>query len=347
MPVRTFGVDWAVYQSKGNHALLRKQGADFIIAKVSQDVFAESFGDNHIRAAKAVGLIPGAYHFFIEPGAGKKSGYRDGQGGGTPEQQAAAFVRAARAANGGTLRGLICAVDLEALNETSMDGRTRKITSRPKAYHIRAFVREFHRLAPGQPIVVYTTASYLRTADMRKWTQPVGLWLAHWSMSSENLISSKKTGIPESRWQQRFGGLRPSIIQYQSGSHGGRAGGVWSDLCASNLTRAQLVENLTLPKAEPGPVPAPDPDPILSPVPDRVAGAKGASLRAWPGSLAPTILRADSGQRMATGRTRTGTGWEVAHGEPGRVWLEVLTVDGDSCLPPLWVDPSEVAPLSS
>lgn len=357
MPVRTTGVDWAVYQSKGNHQLLRKQGADFVIAKVSQDVFAEGYGDNHIRAAKAAGLVPGAYHFFVEPGAGKgpaertkngiRNGYRGGKGAGTAEEQAAAFVRAARAANGGTLRGLICAVDLEALNRTSMDGTERIIRSSPRAYHVKAFVEAFHRLAPGQPILLYTSSSYLRGADLRKWSQPVGLWLAYWTMSSENLISSGKTGIPDTRWQTRYGGVRPSIVQYQSGNHGGRAGGVWSDLNASNLTRAQLVEALTVPKAAPGPVPVPDPAPDLIPIPDRAVGPKGASLRAWPGSLAPVILPADSGQRLATGRTSTGTGWEVAPGEPGRAWLEVLTVDGDSCSPPLWVDPSQVVPLRS
>lgn len=343
MPVRTTGVDWAVYQAKGNHALLKRQGATFLIAKVSQDHGADSFGAEHIRRARAVGLIPGAYHFLIQPGAGKSVGYRGGAGALSAEGQARNFIARARAANGGTLDGLICAVDLEALNETSMDGSRRKIRSRPKARDARAFVDAFHRLEPGRPIVLYTSYSYLRGVDMRKWSQPVGLWLAYWTVSSENLISSGRTGIPESRWSTRYGGVVPSIIQFQSGSHGGRAGGVWSDLCASNLTRSQLVEQLTRPKASPA-EPEPDPAPSSTST-HRSRPLLGASLREAPTSQAPALAQLPAGVGIRAVRGRIGA-WYRVGGFRSCLWLEVSALDGHRIRPTLWAPELAFSPVN-
>jgi GH25 family lysozyme M1 (1,4-beta-N-acetylmuramidase) len=345
MPVRTTGVDWAVYQAKGDHKLLKRQGATFLIAKVSQDHGADSFGAEHIRRARAAGLIPGAYHFLIEPGVGKKAGYRGGAGALSAEAQARNFIARARAANGGTLDGLICALDLEALNNTSMDGTNRRIGSKPNARHARAFVAEFHRLEPGRPIVLYTSYSYLRQADLRKWSQPVGLWLAWWSMSSENLISSGRTGIPESRWSTRYGGVFPSIIQFQSGSHGGRAGGVWSDLCASNLTRAQLLEQLTRPKAatpEPDPEPAPDPSTTST---HRSRPSPAACLREAPTSQAPALAQLPPGVAIRAVRGRIG-GWYRVGGLRSCLWLEVSALGGHRIRPTLWAPELAFRPVS-
>lgn len=342
MPVRTLGVDVAVYQSRMDHALLARQGGGFVLAKVSQDVYNDTFGDDHIRRTKAAGMIPGAYHFLIEPGAGKGVGYRGGKGAATAEAQAAVFVRAARQANGGSLDGVMCAIDLEALNNTSMDGTNRRIRSRPGAKHARAFVKAFHQLEPGRPILLYTTANYLRGADLRQWTQPVRLWLAHWSMSSVNRIDSGRTGIPESRWTTRVGGIVPSIVQFQSGNGGGRAGGVSSDLCASNLTRAQLVADLTRPKAEPGPSPAPDPDP-----------SPASTHRSHPSQAVPLLVAATgrvlvtlpAGSRVRAVRGRIG-GWYQVDGLRSRLWLEVSALDGHRIRPALLAPELAFRPVS-
>lgn len=344
MPVRTTGADVAVYQAKMDHGMLKRQGASFLIAKVSQDHGADSFGPEHIRRARAAGLIPGAYHFLIEPGAGKGVGYRNGAGALSADGQARNFIARARAANGGTLDGLICAVDLEALNETSMDGSRKRIRSRPKARDARDFVDAFHRLEPGRPILLYTSSSYLRGADLRKWSQPVGLWLAYWTLSSENLISSGRTGIPESRWSTRYGGVVPSIVQFQSGSHGGRAGGVWSDLCASNLTRAQLVEQLTRPKVPPA-EPAPDPDPSSTST-HRSRPLPGASLRAAPTLLAPELARLPAGIAVRAVRGRIG-GWYRVGGFRSCLWLEVSALDGHRIRPTLWAPELAFQPRST
>lgn len=343
MPVRTLGVDWAIYQSKGDHALLRRQGATFLIAKVSQDVFADAFGDDHIRRAKAAGLIPGAYHFLIEPGAGKGVGYRDGRGAATAEAQAAVFVQRAKIANGGTLEGLICALDLEALDNTSMDGRSRRIRSRPGAKDARAFIKAFHQLEPGRPILLYTTAGYLRSADLRTWTQPVGLWLAHWSSATR--LDAGQTGIPESRWTTRVGGLRPSIVQYQGGR--GRAGGVSSDLDASNLTREQLLAELTRPKEAPGPSPDPAPAPDPSPASThRSRRSPAACLRAAPTEQAASLAALPAGTALRAVRGRIG-GWYRVGGLRSCLWLEVSALAGHRIQPTLWAPELAFRPVSS
>lgn len=243
MPAKSFGVDWSNWQPPGiDHARrLKEEGGSFAFAKVSQD-FASGFGfPEHLHNLKSVGgIVPGAYHFLIEPGAGASAGYNRGRGATSAADQAVTFVNAVKRANGGTLDGVMMALDLEALNDTSVDGTSRNIRSRPSAADAQAFAKRFHELAPRHPLFLYTTYSYIRSTDLSKWSQPMALWLAYWSMSGTNDLSSKKTGIPESRWTTKYGGITPTVIQYQSGGHGGRAGGYDSDLDASDLEYAEL-----------------------------------------------------------------------------------------------------------
>ena len=349
--VKSYGVDWAVYQAQGDARRLRQQGGDFTIAKLTQDDYQDSAGPRLIREAEAAGLIPGAYHFLIEPGAGKRAGYRNGAGALSAEAQARRFVAQAKLANGGTLSGLICAVDLERLNRTSMDGTTRRsFGSSPNASHARAFVAEFHRQAPGHPILVYTTASYLRGADLSRWTQPTRLWLASWTVSSENQIGGRH-GIPESRWRSRVGGITPTIVQYQSGSHGGRAGGVWSDLNASNLTPAQLRELLTRPKV--APAPDPDPEPTPTPDPDPRPGpilvtryyrrSAGAALRARP--WGPVLARVASGSRLLVEAGPSGEKL-AERGTRSRRLVAVHALGPSRLRPPLLMSPAGLGSAS-
>src|SRR3990172_2919350 len=152
MPARTFGVDWAVYQQTGDVAKLKREGGSFVIAKASQDWAEDSAFDTTFWRTKKNGLVAGAYHFLIEPGCGTDAGYNNKRGATSAEEQAVTFVRIVKDRNGGSPDGVLCALDLEDLDWSSLDGSYRNILSSPKAYHARAFAKRFHELAPRHPL---------------------------------------------------------------------------------------------------------------------------------------------------------------------------------------------------
>lgn len=257
MPVRTYGVDVSVWNPRFPWEYLERHG-DFAIIKATQDYWRDGGFRNHFAKAKQTNLVLGAYHFLMEPGAGRGTGYRDGKGCTEPSVQAANFVKTVRQANGGTLDGVIMCLDWENLN-TSLG---YKVNSSPRFSHVVAFAYAYFKLAPNHPLFIYA-GGHLPGNDLRvmKKYGPVYLWLARWTVSSPNQIGGR-TNIPESSWRTRYGGMYPTIIQYQSGSWGGRVNKAHCDLNASNLTKEELKRfTHQIGSGNPDPDPDPNPDP--------------------------------------------------------------------------------------
>lgn len=296
--------------------------ARFVICKATQDTWTDSRFAGHLAAVRKRNLIPGAYH-FLEAGPSSAS----------PADQARAFVRAVRAQNGGTLTGLLIALDWEPYDRKDSAGRV-VMRSRPKWSHIRAWVAAFRQLEPRHPLFIYSRANVIGSADLTKLPGPTYVWLAYWNGSPGSILPRKLRGVPVVIHQ--YGYLKPLKID-------------------GNAFRGTLDElrSYTRPKAAPGPVPdppTPDPDPptpptIPTPVTRWVLLPQGLPLR--PAPQAPALLVATCGAPLLVddGPSTDGT---APDGSASDRWLVVHGLAGVRFLPPLTAEatPGAIGPES-
>jgi len=301
------GIDVAVYQRGFDWAAARKAGVRFAIIKATQDgSMVDGAFREHLAAARKAGIdVLGAYHFLINP---KASGGQRASGAAQAEN----FVRTVRAANGGTLDGLLLALDVENLP-------SRK--SNPKAPEVRAFAARFRQLAGAdRPLLLYTSPG--KWSGFGKARDLMGaqtyLWMADWR--------------PAAIRSRGFGGLKPVIVQHGRSpiiKHRGK--GV--DGNTSDLTIAQL-RDLTRPKAAP---PAPDPEPAPPTTWLYCRRLQGAVLRPLPSSGAAPIALAVFGSPLLVAAGPTGSAGAAAPGEPSAAFVAVHGLGPSRLDPPLWV----------
>ncbi|MCC7134041.1 MAG: hypothetical protein IT352_15395, partial [Gemmatimonadales bacterium] len=255
------GIDVAVYQAGLDWAAARRAGVRFAIIKATQDggMVDGEFTD-HLRAARRAGIdVVGAYHFLISPrakGGQKKSG----------AAQAEHFIRTVRAANGGTLDGMLLALDVENLPSRG---------SSPSLEDVRSFGRRFRQLAgEDRPLLLYTSPGKWGRFRGARARDALGdrtyLWMADWR--------------PRLLVSRGFGGLKPIIHQHGPSPiirHRGRiVDGNTSSLSVTELRRYTR----PIPKAEPAPapVPVPEPQPPAGTAYRWVRPLPGAALRPQP-----------------------------------------------------------------
>lgn len=295
--------------------------AAFVICKATQDTWTDSAFTTHLAAVKRRNLIPGAYH-FLEAGPSSAK----------PAEQARAFVRAVRAANGGTLAGMLIALDWEPYDRKDSAGRV-VMKSRPRWSHVRGWVDAFRELEPRHPLFIYSRANVIGSADLTKLPGPTYVWLAYWNGSPGSILPRKLRGVPVVIHQ--YGYLRPLKID-------------------GNAFRGTITElrAYTRPKAAPGPdpdPPTPDPDPTPPPTPTPVTRwvmlPQGLPLRAAP--QAPALLVATCGAPLLVdaGPSTDGTG---PGGSPSGPWLAVHGLAAVRFRPPLMVEalPGTLGPES-
>lgn len=316
------GIDVAVYQAGLDWAAAERAGVRFAIIKATQDGdMADGAFRSHLAAARRAGIdVVGAYHFLVSPRA--KGGHRKGGG-----DQAEFFVRTVRSANGGTLDGLLLALDVENLPSRG---------SSPSLADVRAFGRRFRELAgEDRPLLLYTSPGKWGRFGGARIRDALGdrtyLWMADWRPA---LVRSRG-----------FGGLKPIIHQHGPSPlirHRGRiVDGNTSSLSVAELGRYAR----PIPKAEP----APEPGPGAEPVPPAgtayrwVRPLQGAALRPQPTSDVAPIAVGVFGSRLLValdGHTGCGQG---PTGEPSGRWSEVRDLEGHRVAPPLWVPDAHLA----
>ncbi len=150
------GVDASHYQGNPDWAAVAASGRAFAVLKATEGAAYPFTGWYHLHAPKvaAAGLVPGAYHFL------RRSS--------DPATQARYF-----AATVGDFDGLLAMLDVE----TARDG------SRPTYPQVRGFAAEFARLAPGHPLLIYTSLAYWHELGDPPGAELGPLWLAHYATS--------------------------------------------------------------------------------------------------------------------------------------------------------------------
>lgn len=308
------GIDVAVYQAGLDWAGARRAGVRFAIIKATQDgdMVDGAFRD-HLSAARRAGVdVLGAYHFLINPKA--KGGHKR-----SAADQAEFFVRTVRGANGGTLDGLIMALDVENLAARG---------SSPSLADVRAFARRFRQLAgDDRPLVLYTSPGKWGRFKGARIREAMGdrtyLWMADW-----------RPAVIRSRG---FGGLKPIMHQHGPSPivrHRGRiVDGNTSDLSVTELRRYTQA----IPKAEPAPAPepVPEPQPPAGTAYRYARPLQGLALRPQPTSDAAPIAVAVFGSRLLVADGPTGSD-PAPDGSPSDQWSEVRDLEGHQLVPPLW-----------
>lgn len=286
MPLK--GIDVSHHNIPVDWDAFKREGCDFVIIKSSQGLWTQHTWDgsrtndghpitDFYSAAKRRGMGIGAYHFLMS-----RDTHIVGRGGkrlrdagvpnqATGRQQARYFIAAVKRVNGGTLDGVVCCVDLEALNVPLSNGEVMR--SRPDRFDLRDFEREFHRMQPNRPLIVYTTNSYWSKIQLQGLRNPkrTYLWLAAW-IYKRNSSSGQRT--PSSYFDRVFNGKRPIIWQY--GILNWRGNGLTDtnafdgDSLADWRRYARNIGGSGNPDPDPDPVDPPDPDPVDPPDPDPV-----------------------------------------------------------------------------
>lgn len=227
-------------------SMMKKNGVQFVIMKSGQEDWEDAaFNGARLengrrrftfKDVKKTGMIPGAYHFLTA-----KNGLGVSTSGAA---QARSFVRIVKRANGGNLDNVIMALDDEPLTLWGPRGpkgyRQATLRSNPRWSDVQDFVQEYHRITGGRPLFFYTTASRFRNYKLDQIKGPTRLWLAWWTRTNTNTTargSATNHGIPASRWDQRFNGRKPTIMQWTNSVKVGRAeiDGNWAMLTKSEL----------------------------------------------------------------------------------------------------------------
>lgn len=307
------GVDVSHYQDDLDMARVKAKGGSFAIIKASQDTFSDASFRKLLAGTKATGMIAGAYHFLIQPEHG---------GGQSASAQADAFVRTVKAANGGTLDGLLLALDVEPYK-----------TSTPSWGDVRTWVSRFRKLAGNdRALFIYTRSGVWGSYGNPNMRAALGsrtyLWLADWTVAAG------------SGWRRGFGGLKATI--HQAGPFPALRPRI-VDGNAFAGTPAQL-RAYTRPKVAvpaPPPEPPPAPDPPAPPMVDRWSlPLLGARLRLAP-DLEPVVVAA-YGVPLLVEPGPIGPG-AAADGSPLPPLLVVRSLAGLRLDPPLLVDPADLA----
>lgn len=300
------GVDVSHYQADLELERVRRAGGSFAIVKATQDTFTDPAFRTLLGRAKAAGLIRGAYHFLVSNGA-------------SPEAQASAFVRAVKLANGGTLNGMLLALDVEPYGASS-----------PSLSDVRRWSAAFRKLAGRDRwLFLYTRSGVWARFGNPKIRSVMGsrtvLWEANWAVRP----GARTPGFGGLNWTIHqhgpFPGLRPRIVD--------------GNVAASSSS----LRAYTRPKAAgPTPVPIPDPPPVVDPPPPEpdpdpelsrwVLSSAGAGLRPDPAS-APVAV-AEPGQLL---RVAGHSGSDpLPVGSPLGLFVAVVSLGGSRLDPPLW-----------
>lgn len=230
------GIDISAAQADFTAATIPKAkaaGCRFVIVKATQAGWTDGQFRRLLGFARAAGMVLGAYHFLIEPGT---HGHAP-----SAAAQARAYVAAVKAANGGTLDGILCCLDVEPFQDST-----------PSWADVRAWVAAFRKLAGNdRPLFVYTRAGVWGAFKNPRIRPALGnrtyLWSADWTVKAGGA------------WGRGYGGLKPLMHQH------GPFPGLRPDIVDGDVfngTVAQL-KAYTRPKevAPEPPVETPDPAP--------------------------------------------------------------------------------------
>ncbi len=312
------GADISHWQDGRNPSYERiAQNARFVIVKASQDTWTDNRFRDHLAGLRRAGVpVLGAYHFLTASVRGEASP--------SPAAQARAFVAAVKAANGGTLAGLLLALDWEPFARKS-GGRTVYL-SRPRFEHVKEWVETFRALAPGHPLLIYSRSNVVGSARLDRLPGPVYGWVALWNRTP-GAAPRKMGGVPVVIHQ--FGYLRP--LKIDGNAYGG--------------TVAQLRE-LTRPKAAPAPGPTPTPEPVPEPA-EVVWCLRLQGLPLHPTPQDPPCGIALYGARLRVAAAPSGAGTATG-GSLSGPFRRVLAVGPAELVPPLVAElgPGAVGPSS-
>lgn len=209
------------YQAGLSFPTLKRQGYSFAAVKLTQGTdYARGQGDDWVRAARAAGLIPGAYHWLnAADGAAQARWFWD------------------KLKECGGPDGVLIQLDCE-----DNAGPTQ----------IKAWAAEWSRLSGGHPFLIYSGAWW--------WAPHVGtfrgvdvtpyLWHSHYLAADTDVVPDDPAAfaarIPASWWVSGYGGWpQASILQFTSQGDAGELGNK-VDL---NVYRGSMAELLTLARA--------------------------------------------------------------------------------------------------
>jgi len=317
------GADISHWQT-GTDSLYRNlaKHARFVIIKATQDTWTDAAFRGHLAGVRGAGIpIAGAYHFLTRAVPVRGAAF---EASPSPAAQARAFVAAVKAANGGTLSGMLLALDWEPFARKS-GGRTVYL-SRPRFDDVREWVTAFRQLAPGHPLLIYTRSNVVGHSRLDSLPGPVYGWVALWNRTP-GAAPRKLGGVPVVIHQ--YGFLRP--MKVDGNAHGGTV---------------ESLRELTRPKAAPAPTPDPEPVPVPEPA-ELVWCLRLQGLSLHPDPLAPPCAIALYGARLRVAAAPSGNG-TAPGGSPSSAWRRVLAVGPVELVPPLVAElvPGAVGPRS-
>lgn len=182
------GIDVSAYQAAQDWAAHKAEGVVFAFAKASEGQHThDSRFVAHIKAIKAAGLVPGAYH-FAHPNQDATA-------------EAANYIAAVKAYAG---KGFTHWLDLERLSDGSnYAGRT---SAQIKAYAV-TWIAAVEKAFPGQRVGVYTAASDITAGHV-----PTGvpLWYPAYPWGAAAYSKAEAAAQP------RPGGRAPLFWQFTS-----------------------------------------------------------------------------------------------------------------------------------
>lgn len=280
------GIDISHHNIPVNWPAFIGQGCDFAIIKVSQGLWTQHTWngseptDGHPRVdllsqAQKNNMLVGGYHFLMSRDTYIQKGKNRLGPAGRPNQatgaeQARWFIAAVKRSNNNTMDNVLACLDWEALNIPLGDGR--EIRSRPDKNDVVSFEREFHRLQPGRPLVIYTTASYFAKLDLSKLLDKKRtlLWVAWWT---HDRGSSASGNPPVAFFGRKFNGKTPILHQYGVLKWRGNGLTDTNSFVGNRTEWIRLTRKVAAGDPDPDPDPGPDPDPDPGPVdPDPTPG---------------------------------------------------------------------------
>lgn len=212
------------YQAGLDFPTLYRQGYRFAAIKLTQGTgYVRDRADDWIRAARAAGLITGAYHWLT---------------GADGAAQARWFFKQLMAAGGPD--GMLIQLDVED------DGYGPQMT---------AWTREWNRLSGGYPFLIYSGAWWWpRTGGFRGADLTPYLWDSHYLGVDLDTVPDDPAAlaarIPASWWLGRYGGWsRAALLQITAkGDAGGLGNNVDIDVYPGSIE--QLRATFTRPGAD-------------------------------------------------------------------------------------------------
>jgi lysozyme len=194
-PIVATGIDVSSFQGKVDFAKVKAAGRAFVYCKATEGVgFTDAFFHANVRAARAVGLEVGAYH-FLRP--------RPGRTGGAEAREFATALKAAGLTKGKCLRPVVD-VEVTALARLSAEpaagegrmgafyhndpartlGADHLTAAGPTATeaYVAQFVAELQKLTGITPLI-YTFPAFLRWQS----THDCPLWIANFGVKTPTI----------------------------------------------------------------------------------------------------------------------------------------------------------------